>query len=50
MMWFFCVYVNMQSGGGGGGGVTDYVILLSQGGWLLITVDYGGKGEGRNAK
>ena len=29
-------------GGGGGGSGLDYVILLSEGGWVLITVDYGG--------
>ena len=37
---------------GGGGSGLDYVILLSEGGggWVLITVDYGG-GEGvKNAK
>ena len=35
---YFFVYVNMQlkkSGGGGSG--LDYVILLSQKGWVLIT-------------
>ena len=27
-----------------GGSGLDYVILLSEGGWVLITVDYGGGG------
>ena len=30
----------LKNGGGGSG--LDYVILLSEGGWVLITVDYGG--------
>ena len=35
------VYLNMQLKKGGSG--LDYVILLSQGGgWVLITVNYGG--------
>ena len=29
-----------------GGSGLDYVILLSEGGWVLITVDYGGGGRG----
>ena len=33
----------------GGGSGLDSVILLSEGGWVLITVDNGG-GEGKNAK
>ena len=35
---------------GRGGAGLDYVILLSQGGGVLITVDYGGGGGGKNAK
>ena len=31
---------------GGGGSGLDYVIELSEGGWVLITVDYGGGGGG----
>ena len=44
-----CNLKNWGGGGGGGGGSgLDYVILLSEGGgWVLITVDYGG---GENAK
>ena len=35
----------------GGGSGFDYVILLSEGGgWVLITVDYGGGRGGKNAK
>ena len=29
----------LQNGGGSG---LDYVILMSEGGWVSITVDYGG--------
>ena len=37
--------------GRGGGLGLDYVIFLPQGGWVLITVDYGGEGGGdKNAK
>ena len=32
----------LQNWGGGEGSGLDYVILLPEGGWLLITVDYGG--------
>ena len=39
-----CISYNI---GGGGGSGLDYVILLSEGGWVLITVDYGG---GRGVK
>ena len=38
---------NLKNGGGGSG--LDYVILLSEGDWVLITVDYGG-GGGKNVK
>ena len=39
-----CNLKNWGGGGGGGSGL-DYVILLSEGGgWVLITVDYGGEG------
>ena len=35
---------------GGGGAGLDYVILLSEGGWVLITVDYGGGERVKMAK
>ena len=36
---------------GEGGSGLDYVILLSQGGgWVLITVDYGGGGDKKYQK
>ena len=41
---------NLKNRGGGGGSGLDYVILLSQGGWVLITVDYGGGKGGKNFK
>ena len=37
----------LQNWGGSG---LDYVILLSEGGWVLITVDYGGWRGVKNAK
>ena len=41
MIVFFIKQIN--GGGGGGGSGIDYIILVSQGGgWVLITVDYGG--------
>ena len=38
--------------GGGGGSGLDYVILLSEGegGWVLITVDYGGGSGGKKCQ
>ena len=45
-VYFLCLrqHVTLKMGGGSG---LDYVILLSEGGWVLITVDYGG---GRGVK
>ena len=43
----FISIMSSTGGGGGGGSGLDYVILLSEGGWVLITVDYGG---GRGVK
>ena len=40
---------NLKNWGGGGSGL-DYVILLSEGGWVLITVDYGGGGGKKRQK
>ena len=53
-VYLLCLRQNVTWGGGGGGGGgsgLDYVILLSEGGgWVLITVDYGGGRGVKNAK
>ena len=45
-VYFLCLrqHATQKNREGGGGLGLDYVIFLPQGGWVLITVDYGGEG------